>query len=323
MKKSRGVRAIVWLIVALCLSFPLAIEADQTHTYTGTADAISFSYGGTFGGVRIQAASDNFSFSFSLDAESFSGSFSGDGTGFVNSSAFTSGVGASLTTTADITVGTSFAGDDAVAQSLNNSGGEALITVTLTVFGEQVEDIEVKVFEPVIPAPEMWFTYIRDEERNIIGGLFGNAGNATFTGTITFNVGLGYARGWMSDYGTSFMKGESPSIEVKPGEVVEFYILLNPLGGYTFLFPEVELNGLPIFFHVFGPSPDSKQVGQFKSMVYSWYTGYKDPEPDVDYLQVHLTAVVDPNISRRNRRAEQKVETNFWLPIQPYFPPPR
>ena len=95
---------------------------------------------------------------------------------------------------------------------------------------------------------------------------------------------------------------------LKPKDRIEFLIVPTP-GAYTFVFPSIIQNDLPISFSVASPPADAPAVENFKDMIYNWWTGYKDPEPDVDYI--YTKVVID------------KKGVGFFFPIQPYFPPPR
>ena len=71
--------------------------------------------------------------------------------------------------------------------------------------------------------------------------------------------------------------------------------------------------GKPLAFVVEPPPPDSDAVTMFKEMIYQWWTAYNDPEPDVDYVNV--------NIILKSKTADKSL--GFYLPLVPYFPPPR
>lgn len=290
----------------------------ETRNFSTTADNISFTYSGANGGIRLSASSDSYSYQFGMDAESFAGSFTGNASGFSHSASFKNAIGASLIETNGAVVATSFSSLEGwLAQILDCNGDLLPLTLAVTIFGEETD---LSVIEPLPPPPPpIEISYIYNDQHRIIGGRIKNTTRSDIQGVVGFLAGLGYERGWMSSWQTHFLEGGSPQITISGNQTFEFYIISNPQGGYTFVFPDIIIGSLPMTFSVFPPSANSNWVASFKQDVYEWYTGYKDPEPGADYIHLRLNF----SYTTKGQRQGQQTSKDFWMPFTPYFPPAR
>ncbi len=297
------------LLVVLVLIWSFVGTAKKDVYLQGKE--VAFRYSGIDGTISIEAQSDNYSYRFSMDAGSFSGYFSGDSLSFAHDYSYENGQSLSLVQTKDGTIGSvATVGEDmGVSERFSTSGNKSMLWVHVAIEAEDEKIEEEKgSLPPPKPMPVIVSGYLRDDQGNIIGGYFENIGNADFKGEISFRAGLSYSTGWVAESVAQFLKGSSPLMVLKPKDRIEFLIVPTP-GAYTFVFPSIIQNDLPISFSVASPPADAPAVENFKDMIYNWWTGYKDPEPDVDYI--YTKVVID------------KKGVGFFFPIQPYFPPPR
>ncbi|MBC7074026.1 hypothetical protein H5T58_01405 [Candidatus Parcubacteria bacterium] len=291
--------------------------AAERITWEGKGKEVEFTYSGKEAYIEIQAFSDEYTYCFEMHAEKFSGTFSGTGLGFMHSFEFSNGGYVSIIDAKGTVLYSGSLGDTAkITETLNKAGLSSDLTVRVVIEGRETTlKIEKPERAEVKPVAIIRARYLRNENGVIVGGYFENVGTAPFYGKIAFVLGLSYNQKWIAESVTHYAKGESCLIVLNPRDKLPFYFIRNPLGGVTFIFPTILMNNSPLSFSVFPPAPDSPAVSMFKEMIYKWWTGYKDPEPDVDYVNSRIYLIP----------AEGDVSNSlyFWHPITPYFAPPR
>jgi len=311
-------------IVLCLLIFWVNVIGTQRVEWEGQGDEINISYAGENGTVQLWASSDNYSYSFTMSAEEFQGTFQGNGAGFTNEWMFKNGGHISVIDASGTVIQTASGAEAGrLLESLSTSGVASDLNVRIVIEGEKVsletEPEKVIPLPPPPPMPIIITHYIYNEEGYKIGGYFENKGKKTFQGQIKFAIGLSYAQSWLAESITYYNEGNSGTLIIKPEEKLPFYILYNPQGGLTFVFPSLISNDLPLSFSVFPPASNSQAVANFKEMIYKWWTGYKDPEPDVDYVNIKLTL----KGTGKSRKVEVR-QMSFFEPIgELYFEPPR
>jgi len=320
MKKLFLVRTAITFIVLTITLNGIALGAEK-HFVANSIDEVDFCFGGSGGGISIQVSSQNYNYSFGMLAKEFSGHFSGDSLGFINQSQFVDGKTASTTQTihGSFSQTMTSAGEAQITESLNIVGAEkSPISVAITLFGD---NLSLEINKPALPSrrPEMPLKtgYLRDEEGNIIGGYFQNISDTPFQGKISFVVGLSYNIGWQAESVTYFLKGQSDiTVVIEPRDKLFIRFLANPRGGITCFFPDIIWQDKPLSFSAQKPDANSSAVAQFKEMIETIWTGYKDPEPDKDYLNIKI------ELKETDRTTISKT-IGFYFPIEPYFTPPR
>lgn len=311
--------------LALCLLIVwLNVFATERIEWQGVGDEINVSYSGEYGTVQIWANSLNYQYSFTLSAENFQGVFQGNGTGFSNNWNFENGGHVSVIDVNGTIIQTASGAEAGkLLETLTTSGVASDLSVHIVIEGEKVsldaEQDPPLLLPPPKPSPIILSHYIYDENRNKIGGYFKNVGNAEFKGRIAFVAGLSYAHGWTAESVTYYTNGSSDQIiNLRINEELPFYIVQNPQGGLTFVFPTLINDNSPMAFSIFPPVADSQAVENFREMIYSWWTGYKDPEPTVDYMNIKI------ELKGVNKSRKVEVKNLLFLgAISPYFSPPR
>jgi len=334
-------------VLALVLVWAVA-AAQERHTWSGSSDEeIRLAYGARFGFVRLDAQSDNYNYTFVMDGQRLAGRFDGTAEGFWHWFAYEHGTHISFTDSNEIEVtAASWAEAAALFESLETTGVTGDLRVRIVVEGEEAAlyiDEEDETAPPPPPPPVAAITvgYLRDADanwvvggaggagvaggaaaRDRVGGSFVNTGNAVFRGRVSFEAGLTYQSGFVPEYGVYFLKGSSDQeITLAPGQGLAFHILPNPEGGWTFVFPTLNSNrndNSPSSFSIFPPPVDHETVQTLKERVYTWYTGYVDPEPDVHYLVVRVRLdSANPGPNNNSGWAY------FHFPVPAYFAPAR
>ena len=289
-----------------------------TRTWTGKLSEVNLDYDGRNGGAQITVQGDNYSYSFAMVSHgAFSGSVTADSLSVSNVSHY-SGGGAteSIGRVGQTTTHTMSVGQEAsLHETLKTNGDSGDITVKVVVYGDEAHLRRQKPRMPTArPQPILHREYVKNSQGQVIGGSFKNIGTATFKGFVKFTVGLSYNIGWTAEGVTTYMSGKSPvTITIKPKKKVVFFWTPNPAGGFTCYFPDVLYHGKPLSFSIMAPQPNSPAAVTFKKMIYETWTGYKDPEPNVDY--------VNPVVELVGKKTKEKIE--FYFPIHPFFAPPR
>lgn len=301
--------------------------ATQSVSWSGNADQLDLYYGAQNGCVELMARSPSYTYVFRLDASLLRGHFAGTTSGFLHDFAYLAGIHVSWVDASGVMIQVASRSEAArIIEKLNTTDLAGEISVRIVIKGDKVflrieKPKGVEEEEPIVlpPRPMIKVGYIFNDRHEKIGGYFENVGNAVFEGKIEYRAGLSYNRGWIAEGVTDFAQGRSEVvITLRPRERISFYIMENPAGGWTFIFPELIYNDSPMTFSVFPPSPDSKSVEWFYQMIYSWWTGYHDTEPEVDY--------VNTKIRLRGEGESGEIDVSylfFFGAINPYFPPPR
>ncbi len=303
--KKIGVLVVVLLLVFIWWFIGTTKEINLQ------GEEVTFDYSGIHGTISIEAISGNYSYQFTMKAlGAFSGYFSGNSLSFTHDYSYENGRSVSLVQAKDGTVGAvaTIGGRMEVSEQFSTTGEGSLLSVHIVIEAESENVNKVVEPPPPPPMPIIVSGYLRDDKGNIIGGYFENKGNASFRGKISFKVGLSYNQGWIAESVSQYLRGSSCLIVLNPKERVEFLVVPTP-GAYTFVFPSIIQNDLPISFSVTPPPADAPVIETFKDMIYNWWTEYVDPEPDVDYVNTRV--LLDDKA------------LGFYFPIQPYFEPPR
>lgn len=294
--------------------------ATQRVKWSGEGKEAEFSYQLRNGYIEFQITS-SYTYLFRASAEMLQGNMVSNASGFVHTFEYLKGAHLSEISADGIIFQTSSVAEIMKYIEQLQKEGCGNVKISIEIIGEEVH---LKIEKPVrldLPAPilpEIKTYYIKDENGRVVGGCFENVGNAVFVGRISFRAGLSYSKNWIAETVTEFSRGVSNIfVTLPPKGKLEFFILMNPAGGLTFVFPSLVYNNAPLSFSIFAPSPDSKAVQNFQAMIYHWWTGYVDPEPQVDYVntKIYLESV--------DGSPDMTASLLFFHPIVPYFQPPR
>ena len=309
------------LVALIVMTVVWVNTLGTTVTWSGEGDEIDLRYMAQNGYVELTATAPGYTYTFQLSASLLKGFFSGTATGFLHDFAYLEGCHISYISSSGVEIQVGSRAQAArIIEKLNTIGGGSL-KVRIILRGDKVILRVEKPKEPIFlpPRPIIKAYYVYDDKKEKIGGYFENIGNAPFKGRVEYRAGLSYDQGWIAESMTNFAFGRSNiTITIPPKGKVNFVVTRNPMGGWTFVFPELIYNGSPMSFSVFPPSPDHKSVGWFKEMIEKWWTGYHDPEPQVDYVNVKI------RLKGEDEWLLLDVPSlYFFMPIVPYFMPPR
>jgi len=141
------------------------------------------------------------------------------------------------------------------------------------------------------------------------GAMLQNLGTGVSQGTLKVTATLSYYRDWVGETVTRFLDHTLGRILLAPDAGLELTVLpgTTPEERYVVTFLDLidRTSGEPLVVSV--PPPSDKAVTAFKSMIYDFWTGLVDKEPEADYIDLGFGF---PGV-------------HLYFPIDPYFPPPR
>jgi hypothetical protein len=136
-----------------------------------------------------------------------------------------------------------------------------------------------------------------------------NPGTVVYRGTLKVTASLSYFRDWVGESVTRFLDSTVGRILLAPDAALRVTVAQGAAAEERYVVAFLDLadrsTGTPLAVSV--PPPTERAVAAFRDMIYNVWTGLLDKEPGADYIDLGFGS---PGV-------------HLYLPIAPYFDPPR